>query len=701
VTADVAGAPAKGTGVAPPDEPDAVSAVAFSASDFWQGTSLTVPGQGSQELLLRSPNYLSAPADGSTYQLVTRQNWAIGCLPGVQNASGEGFVAVSPQGVRYRFDWMAVRVQPNVKKSGGSLGRQEMFLMATLVTDRFGNWVRYSYDLANPLLLTRIESSDGRIITITNANGRASSASDGTRTFVYGYGSRGELSTVTQPDGSRWTFDLTPMVPANLPNLGESANCDSPGDFYADILTGRIVHPSGAEGVFTTQFWKFGRTYVNRVCWYAPGSTTVTTGAVWPRQVTSQALMVKQITGPGLATLRWSYAYNAPGGWSTCTTGTCILPRTVTVTEPTGDQTRHTFGSRWRVDEGQLQKVDEGWNAATGKALKTTTYRYRSASGQAYPEQFGTSPQQNSDWLASRNRPQDQRVISLQSSTFTWQADTTSAGFDVYARLRKATKSSSLGHTRTETTVYADSPAWWVMGQLASVTEQSTGRVVESHTYDAKAQRTASYRFGQLDQSFAYNADGTLASVSDAANQVTRLANHKRGKPQRVTHPDGASESQVINNLGNADSRTNAVGGTTQFGYDAMGRVSLVVPPAGDAVAYHPTYQTFEQVGALELGLQPGHWRQTISTGNARTVRYFDAMWRERLEARYDTTRRRRPAVSRKPGTTPTDASPSRVIPSGPSPSSTRRGLAGRPGTTRSTGRSGRWPAANGGTSSR
>ncbi len=365
----------------------------------------------------------------------------------------------------------------------------------------------------------------------------------------------------------------------------------------------------------------------------------MTTGAVWPRQVTSQALMSKQITGPGLAALQWTYAYNAPGGWSTCTTGTCTSPRTVTVTEPTGGQTRHTFGSRWRVNEGQLLKVEEGWNASTNTALKTTTYRYRTAAGQRFPDQFGTSPQQNSDWLASRNRPQDQRVISLQSSTFTWQVDTTPAGFDPLARPVKVSKFSSLGHTRTEATVYADHPAWWVMGQLASVSEVTPSRVIESHSYDSKAQRTSSSRFGLLVQSFTYNADGTLASVSDAAGQVTRLSNHKRGKPQRVTHPDGASESQVINNLGNADSRTNAVGGSTLFGYDAMGRVSVITPPGGDPAAYHPTYQTFEQVGVPELGLQSGHWRQTISTGNARTVRYFDGLWRERLEARYDITR--------------------------------------------------------------
>lgn len=283
-----------GTGsgpVLPPGgEPDASRVIGFDPSDFWNGLNLIVPGQGNQEVLQRSASYTAAPADGLAYPLVTRNNWQISCLPAgcrMPWVKAPGCVTAAG-GALQGSTRMASRTQSGVKKSGVTLGRVDMFLMATLVTDRFGNWVRYSYDPTNPLLLTRIESNDGRVISISIANGRASSASDGTRSFVYTYGSLGELSTVTQPDGSRWTFDLTPMVPANLPNLGEFANCDSPGDFYADTLTGRMIHPSGAEAVFVTPFWKFGRTYVNRVCWYAPGSSTVTTGAVWPRQVTAR-----------------------------------------------------------------------------------------------------------------------------------------------------------------------------------------------------------------------------------------------------------------------------------------------------------------------------------------------------------------------------------------------------------------------------
>ena len=114
----------------------AVPAAASSAADFqpweyWGGTNLVVPGQGSQEILTRASGNTFAPTDGGSYPLVTAKNWQIGCLATVQNASGEGFVALSPDGVRYRFDWMATRAQTAMRKGDALLTRRDHFLMAT------------------------------------------------------------------------------------------------------------------------------------------------------------------------------------------------------------------------------------------------------------------------------------------------------------------------------------------------------------------------------------------------------------------------------------------------------------------------------------------------------------------------------------------------------------------------------------------
>jgi hypothetical protein len=47
---------------------------------YWQGIFLTVPGQGGGEVLTRAAGNSSAPSDGNTYPLVTKDHWQIRCL---------------------------------------------------------------------------------------------------------------------------------------------------------------------------------------------------------------------------------------------------------------------------------------------------------------------------------------------------------------------------------------------------------------------------------------------------------------------------------------------------------------------------------------------------------------------------------------------------------------------------------------------
>ena len=589
--------------------------VGYISMDYWQGTNIVVPGQGSQELLVRESGYADTPTDGRAYPLVTRNQWQIGCLlsPGVSNGAGEGFFAVSPDGVRYRFDWMASRQQTGIKKAGATLGTRDFYLMATEVTDRFGNWVRYRYDPAQPLNLLSIESSDGRLITLSYAAGFLSSASDGTRTYFYSYSAQGDLSTVQQPDGSRWTFDLRPMLSNPFILIGEGANCDNSGDSTSEVLVGTITHPSGAVGKFTTSFLVHGRTYVQRVCNYYPGSRTFTIGPVWPQYTTNQGLVSKQITGPGLAPLTWRYDHTSIGGWQNCTT--CPDRKEVTVTDPSGAVTRHVYGNRWRVNEGQLLQVDEGWNGNT--ALKTVTYRYRlPISPPSYPDQFGDSFVFNSDYLATRNRPLDQRITTQQGVSFTWEAAAAQEGFDPLARPLKVSRFSSLGYTKTETTTYADNKALWVMGQEASLAD-SYGRLVRRATYDnlATALPSAKFSFERLLESLTYWPDGTVKDRTDPVGRVTTLYNYKRGLPQNVTHRDGTTESAIVDNIGKVRQHTNAAGTTTLFDYDTMGRIARVDHPNEPNLQYHPTFNAFESVPDLEHGLPPGHWRQITTTG--------------------------------------------------------------------------------------
>ena len=606
--------------------------VDFLPWEYGTGINIVVPGHSSQEVLRRASGNTLAPTDGNSYPFVSAKNWQIGCLSSIQNGAGQGFMAVSPDGTRYRFDWMALRAAANIYKSGTGVARADIYLMATQVTDRFGNWVRYTYDPAKPLNLTQIEANDGRLITLSYSGGFLSSASDGTRTVAYTYKSDGDLQSVTQPDGSAWSFNLRSFFNPIEPYFDGYVDCDSMPQYMSDARTGSITHPSGAVGTFVARNVGQGRTNVTRACTYDNASGW-TTGSMYAKTTVHFALQSKEITGPSLTPMTWHYTqgYNSEyGEWGPCSN--CLDRKAVTVTNPDGTVNRHIFGIKWRVNEGQLLQLDEGWNGSS--ALRTTQYRYREPAGQDFADRLGDSEYFWSNYLTSRNRPQDRRVITQQDVEFTWQVDSSAAGFDVYARPKTISKSSSLG-TRIEQIQYSDLTSAWVLGQVASVTELQTGKVILAHAY-SNALQTSTSAFGLQKASMTYNGDGTLSTVSDGAGKTTTFQNFMRGKPQYASFADSSGASTVVNNLGSVASFTNEVGSSITYSFDAMGRVSQVQQPTGDPVAYTPTIQSFMQVPYAEYGLPAGHWRQTITTGNATTVRRLDAMWRVRLEHRYD-----------------------------------------------------------------
>lgn len=620
-----------GRSSATPSKSQAVAAantvVEFNDIDYWQGIHIYVNGQTGGEVVLRHTSNTAKPSDGLSYPLVTKSGWQIRCTVSLQNAGGEGFVALAPDGTQYRFDWMVSKNLPPLSKGGAKLPRSEISIYATLVTDRFGNTVKYTFDAANGALLKSIVSSDGRTIALTHdTSNRVKTVNDGTREFVYSYDANSDLNRVTRPDGSYWEFSLRSMVYANPLELGESGNCQIPGAFPENTLSGWIRHPSGALGTFATRYITHGRTNVTQWCLYV-GQSAVS--AVWPKALTTQGLVTKTLTGPGLGELTWRYSYSGgAGAWAPCTT--CSDRKYTIVVDPQGNQTRYTFGIRFQGNEGQLLATDEGWNGST--ALRTTTYRYRAPAGMPYPEPIGTSASKTSEYLATKHRPEDRQEIAQQGATFTREVAT----FDAKARFLDRSLFSSLGYSKTETTSYFDHGAKWIQGQLAS---RTVGTTVESKfTYDSTtALPLAAYSFGRLLETYQWNADGTLYQRLDSIDRPTTFSSYWRGIARLVKRRDTTQESAEVNNLGKLNSYTNAAGTKTKFGYDLMGRLASVTYPTETTGTYHQRIHKFEAIAAAEFGIPGGHWRETISTGNARTVRYFDAMWRVRLSRTFDT----------------------------------------------------------------
>lgn len=601
--------------------------------EFWQGNTLYVPGSGGQEILLRSAANTAKPTDGQAYPLVSSANWQIRCLTTLANGTGEGFVAVSPDGTQYRFDWMATRPYPAMFGGDGTrLSRREVWILPTLITDRFGNTVTYSYDAVDPWKLTRIQASDGRLLTLTytsvNGSSRIDTVTDGSRTWNYDYGNAGELTRLTLPDASSWQFNLGGLVPL-INSAGEGASCEFVGAAPNESFEGSITHPSGAVGTFRTAFTTHSRAGVNKLCIKKKPALDAPTYAKWPKQFWVQSLQSKTLDGPGLPSMNWSYSYASTPSWAPC--NGCSSTKTVQVTDARGFVTRFLFGTLFQVNEGQLLQQDSGWNGST--ALRSTSYSYNPPGGAAYPEPIGNNPLEVADYLASRHRPQKQRITTQQGVNFSWLAN----NFDGFARPLSVTRSSGLGQSRTESTSYFDQLPKWVMGQIASVTDNATGTVMSQTGYNpTTALPQDTWRFGKLQASYGFNPDGTLATVKDGANQTTSYSNYKRGLAQNIGYADGTGESAVVNDIGLISSLSNAAGYTTGYGYDAIGRLNRITPPAGDPVVYNTTSIVFEPVGSTEYGLAAGHWRQTIIRGNARTVTLFDGLWRPLMQRSYD-----------------------------------------------------------------
>ncbi|PZP60430.1 MAG: wall-associated protein [Pseudoxanthomonas spadix] len=195
-------------------------------------------------------------------------------------------------------------------------------------------------------------------------------------------------------------------------------------------------------------------------------------------------------------------------------------------------------------------------------------------------------------------------------------------------------------HTRLREIGYHDDFSKWVIGQVAQ--ESVNGLISKEFSFNANSQITTSKAFGKLQQTLTYNADGTLATVKDGNNNTTTFSNWKRGIPQSMSFADGSAMSAQVDDNGWITAVVDQTGARTCYGYDAMGRISLITYPSEsaantcDSSKWYATSQSFVAVAGSEFGLPAGHWRQTITTGNAVKVSYYDAFWRPVVVQQYD-----------------------------------------------------------------
>lgn len=630
-------------------------------TEVWSGNKVVIPGKGEKELLWLDPSYppLQYPNDGRLPTWTTSDYDAFRCiaLSGVNN---EGFVMTTRDGVSYRFDTYVERDYPTVRLGALTNARKAVYLLASEVTDRHGNWVRYAYNgNGHPMSIT---ASDGRAIALTyypspndsrlHTASVTLSAPSETRTWTYAYANQApdtlpRLTTVTLPDNlSTWQFDYAALNSPNyylyvtyLPPKPSGKEClpaeiSTPGGDFGL----RITHPSGATGDFVFKLERTDRSNLpNPNCHPLAGGGKY---LVTP-YIDAFRLKSKRISDTGVSDSTWGYAYGAiPGDRSQ-----------TTITQPDGSLVYNDFSSAYGANipgapagtaiEGQLLEtitidgVDE---------LRRQVNTYVTGpdnpggphAGYPFSSRYGGGGA-GDDGAAGSIRPLLSTTITQQGVTFT----RTHLSFDVLARPLQVKRESALvaggvQQSKTETTVYDDKKPIWVLDLVDTVTDSTLlATPVVDNDYDSVGNLTRVAAFNREQRTMTWRADGTLQTVKVGPNTTT-LSPPKRGIPQSVTHQDSTSVSATIDDAGDIRAVTEENGYTTNYGYDKLRRLTQIDYPTSDTVAWAPTTIQYDRVGT-EVGITGVHWRQTMSTGNARKVVHYDQRLRPRLTQEVDT----------------------------------------------------------------
>lgn len=619
----------------------------LTADAWWnQGYTLQIPGVADQDMLARAPTSPAPPTVGGlNYVALSKDRWHLGCLASTANGEpGEAFVAVGPNGQKYWLNELLYRPA----RSFGII-RKLGVMAVTRMEDRFGNSLTYNWSGTQ---LSSIVASDGRTVTfeygtdgvhVSRVN--VVTANSGTRSWTYGYTSVPEggavLSSVTLPDGSSWTYDLSQLA-FDVKSPAPPGHCLDVQAQPDATQVGTITGPSGIQGRFEAHPVRHARSDVPEACSASNPSGSGTESR--PRYTNNLALTSKTISGAGLSPQTWTYQYPlATASWrATCQASGCDRTGQSLVVDPSLNTTRYTFFNSADANEGKPIKTEYFAGDTTGTLLRTEVFEYAAFNQGPWPAVYGYG----FNVMANLDRqegeaPQSKKVITQDGDTYTWQA----LQFDAYARPNLTRRFSSLNaaYTVDEAHAWLDNPDRSIIGLPLSETNVTKNEVVSQNNYDTNLVLASRDRFGQRVMDYTFNAQGQLASFTDPRQNTTTLSGYVLGVPTTITfpdrnaqHPDGTTETVGVDGFGQVVSLTDQAGATTSYSYDALGRVARIDYPAGDATAWAPKVFSYVLTGDA-LGITGTHWVRTTTQGIRTDRTDFDAMLHPILQGKGET----------------------------------------------------------------
>ncbi|WP_186294669.1 RHS repeat domain-containing protein [Shewanella algae] len=653
--------------------------------DYWGGDSISIPGKGSQKILLDSNG-----------KKVTANDYSISCYNGPNGY--EGFKVVDDSGISYYFDvekrvksikeleyhpsTPAVPCIPNTTSNPCSIptlpdptsapgiivNKYAIFMLVSKVEDRRGNWVKYSYSGDK---ITSIEANDGRKINFSyNSLGYISSATYAGKTYSYTYDPTGvaTLNKVTRPDGKFWLFkhEKTANQPGNNfwnPRvMGEHTQApmtsSCPAAYSGPFI--EMIHPDGMRGEFILSEIYQGRTEVPKIPKPNPQKWPQNmVGYYIPKCSTMFSLTQKKLIDLEGKTLTWDYSYSSNLGAFQGEGKRAIyglnaadfpsvdigdLKRT-TIKSPIGDKQEMYFSRRFDWSEQSL--LFERIVSTSGELISHREYTKQKG------KYRGKSNVYN-DYTSSQ-RVLEKKIINKQrESSTTTNYLTETVSFNAYeAPLIMKEHSSSQSDTLYYKKLYHHNTAINLLNVPAGVMVSRDG--VNWKEANRQEFYTSGNGIGQVYRSWiagkhistnTYHTDGNLLQTSyNGSNRYEKFENYYRGKARKITLPcattngcttvNGSTANTMVALLEvNADGTTKSVtdfnGNKVSYSYNPIGwltKIDYADPKWADKVISYATVTTAND-GISGSGIAAGSLRQSITQGNYEKRVYHDALLR-------------------------------------------------------------------------
>jgi RHS repeat-associated protein len=630
---------------------------ALSPDKYNDGVILDVPGRTSGQILDKTVT----TAWPTSANKVTVNGWYLQCLSNIDGVGTEGFLAVAPNGDRYKFD---VLMDPAQKRSEfdiwqvnrdfqtgflsvnwTKMGVHYDVLAVSEVTDVNGNWVRYNYSGTNGnKRLQYILSSDGRRIDVVRTNRLIDSVkanpctpetvtanpctpSANARQWTYTYGSKsvhsyaapatvngnpstqweswGTLTKVTLPNSRQWVYDLANLNVRAIPgeyNLAGYA-CKQLNQ------TVSVTHPDGVVGTFTVAeiSLHLGSGGTNTQAPFCPNSNQ---GQNVSAQVSDViAVTSKTLASPTMITAAWQYSYMSDGSQIY-----------TTVTQPDNSKRKLYYPTPFigasPQPHSKITKEEIYPTTASTTPMQTKTFSY------VQEASAGSNFVFNSILDTYMPLRMSQAVLTRGSDSYTTRStfDTVRASATYsYGFPTKVERFSNLGGgTRQTDTVYIHDTTKWVLGLPDTVKKNTL--LFDKLYYDSNDNLTRHDRFGHLWRTYTYSTVSTElgmpASVADAVHPPTSFQSWRRGIPQQVNRADGYHLYRSVDDNGWVKNIVDWNGNSVNYGYDDVGRLTLIDRPG----SWTDTSFSYVYSGGSLL--------QTKTFGTERTMTTFDAMLR-------------------------------------------------------------------------